>query len=153
MKLELCRLCTSMPNPICVFGVFRTIIFWMSVFKVFRWNGLKILIPKHMWKSQIGPLEQTGIFFWSTLYYYLIWPNLMQLSITWHSFTQFNLFHCFQVWASTDENQAKALQLVLIWQIREEAPERGEHSKSPALHFGTDSFKRQVPTDCWTTKT
>ena len=23
-----------------------------------RWNGLKILIPKHMWKSKIGLLEQ-----------------------------------------------------------------------------------------------
>ena len=34
------------------------LIFWMGMFKVFRWNGLEILIPKHMWKSQIGPLEQ-----------------------------------------------------------------------------------------------
>ena len=34
------------------------LIFWMGMFKVFRWNGLKILIPKHLWKSIIGPLEQ-----------------------------------------------------------------------------------------------
>ena len=34
------------------------LIFWMGMFKVFRWNGLEILIPKHMWKSIIGPLEQ-----------------------------------------------------------------------------------------------
>ena len=34
------------------------LIFWMGMFKVFRWNPLEILIPKHMWKSQIGPLEQ-----------------------------------------------------------------------------------------------
>ena len=25
---------------------------------VARWNGLEILIPKHMWKSKIGLLEQ-----------------------------------------------------------------------------------------------
>ena len=30
----------------------------MGMFKVFRWNRLEILIPKHMWKSIIGPLEQ-----------------------------------------------------------------------------------------------
>ena len=24
------------------------LIFWMGMFKVFRWNGLEILIPKHM---------------------------------------------------------------------------------------------------------
>ena len=34
------------------------LIFWMGMFKVFSWNGLVILIPKHMWKSIIGPLEQ-----------------------------------------------------------------------------------------------
>ena len=28
------------------------------MFKVFWWNGLEILIPKHMCKSIIGPLEQ-----------------------------------------------------------------------------------------------
>ena len=37
------------------------LIFWMGMFKVFRWNGLEILIPKHMWKSIIGPLEQLKI--------------------------------------------------------------------------------------------
>ena len=35
-------------------GQFR---FWMGIIWVARWNGLKILIPKHMWKSKIGPLE------------------------------------------------------------------------------------------------
>ena len=32
--------------------------FWMGIWNVLRWNGLEILIPKHMWKSIIGPLEQ-----------------------------------------------------------------------------------------------
>ena len=49
------------------------IIFWMGMFKVIRWNWLEILIPKHMWKSKIGLLEQIwgqnpyGTFFWVTL--------------------------------------------------------------------------------------
>ena len=34
------------------------LIFWIGMFKGFRSNGLEILIPKHMWKSIIGPLEQ-----------------------------------------------------------------------------------------------
>ena len=42
----------------CVFGVFRALDILNGMFKVFRWNGLKILIPKHMWKSIIGPREQ-----------------------------------------------------------------------------------------------
>ena len=32
--------------------------FSMGNIKVATWNGLKILIPKHMWKSKIGLLEQ-----------------------------------------------------------------------------------------------
>ena len=32
--------------------------FAMGNIKVARWNGLEILIPKHMWKSKIGLLEQ-----------------------------------------------------------------------------------------------
>ena len=32
--------------------------FWMGICNVPRWNGLGILIPKHMWKIKIGPLEQ-----------------------------------------------------------------------------------------------
>ena len=32
--------------------------FWMGMFKLFRWIGLGILIPKDMWKCKIGPLEQ-----------------------------------------------------------------------------------------------
>ena len=31
--------------------------FWMDTFWIARWNGLEILIPKHMWKNKIGPLE------------------------------------------------------------------------------------------------
>ena len=31
-------------------GQFR---FWMDIIWVVRWNGLKILIPKHIWKSKI----------------------------------------------------------------------------------------------------
>ena len=33
-------------------------IFWMGMFKVFRWNGLEILILKHMWKSKIWLLSR-----------------------------------------------------------------------------------------------
>ena len=33
------------------------LIFWMDTFWIARWNGLEILIPKHMWKSKIRPLE------------------------------------------------------------------------------------------------
>ena len=31
--------------------------FWMDTFWIARWNGLKILIPKHMWTTKIQPLE------------------------------------------------------------------------------------------------
>ena len=31
--------------------------FWMDTFLIARWNRLEILIPKHMWKSKIPPLE------------------------------------------------------------------------------------------------
>ena len=47
--------------------------FAMGNIKVARWNGLEILIPKHMWKSKIGLLEQIwgqnpyDTFFWVTL--------------------------------------------------------------------------------------
>ena len=33
--------------------------FSMGNIKMARWNGLEILIPKHMWKSKIGLLKQT----------------------------------------------------------------------------------------------
>ena len=52
-------------------GQFR---FWMGIIWVARWNGLEILIPKHMWKSKIGPLEaewdknQESTLFRDTLY-------------------------------------------------------------------------------------
>ena len=32
--------------------------FWMDTIWVARWNGLKILIPNHMWKGKIQLLEQ-----------------------------------------------------------------------------------------------
>ena len=32
--------------------------FWMDTFWIARWNGLKILIPKHMWKTKIELQEQ-----------------------------------------------------------------------------------------------
>ena len=32
--------------------------FWMNIVWVARWNGLEILIPKHMWKGKIRLLEQ-----------------------------------------------------------------------------------------------
>ena len=49
------------------------LIFWIGMFKVFRWNGLKILIPKHMWKVKSDLWNRfklkiaMGHFFWSTL--------------------------------------------------------------------------------------
>ena len=33
------------------------ILFWKGISKVPRCNGLKILVPKHLWKSKIGPLQ------------------------------------------------------------------------------------------------
>ena len=32
--------------------------FWTGNIKVARWNGLEILIPKHIWRNKIGLLEQ-----------------------------------------------------------------------------------------------
>ena len=42
----------------CVFGVLGYLSLWMGNIKVARWNGFEILIPKNMWKSKIGLLEQ-----------------------------------------------------------------------------------------------
>ena len=42
----------------CVFSVLGQLRFWMDTIGVARWNGLKILIPKHMWKSKIQLLQQ-----------------------------------------------------------------------------------------------
>ena len=36
-------------------GQFRL---WMDIIWVARWNGVQILIPKHMWRSKIRLLEQ-----------------------------------------------------------------------------------------------
>ena len=47
--------------------------FWMGICKVPRCNGLEILVPKHLWKSKIGPLQlilatkRYVTFFWVTL--------------------------------------------------------------------------------------
>ncbi len=47
--------------------------FWKDIIWMTRWNRLEILIPKHMWKSKIGLLEQIwgqnpyDTFFWVTL--------------------------------------------------------------------------------------
>ena len=46
--------------------------FWMGIWNVLRWNGLKILIPKHTWKSKIGPLKQ-------------IWASKRYGTLTLHS--------------------------------------------------------------------
>ena len=52
--------------------------FWMDTVWVARWNGFKILIPKHMWKSKIQLLEQKLgehcyiTFFRDTLYVFAI---------------------------------------------------------------------------------
>ena len=48
------KLCVR-PRVFVVFGQMkcRMGIVWLS-----RWTGLEILIPKHLWKSKIGPLEQ-----------------------------------------------------------------------------------------------
>ena len=47
---------------LCACAFFLTFLgylwFWIGNIKVARWNGLEILIPKHMWKSKIGLLEQ-----------------------------------------------------------------------------------------------
>ena len=48
--------------------------FWMGIWNVLRCNGLEILNPKHMWKSENGPLQpilatkRYVTFFWATLY-------------------------------------------------------------------------------------
>ena len=42
----------------CGFSVFRAVKILMDTIWVARWNGLKILIPKHMWKSKIWLVEQ-----------------------------------------------------------------------------------------------
>ena len=39
----------------CVLGHFRL---WMDMILVARWNGLEILVPKHMWKRKIRLPEQ-----------------------------------------------------------------------------------------------
>ena len=41
-----------------VFSVLGQLRFWMDTILVARWNGLEILIPKHMWKRKIQLLEQ-----------------------------------------------------------------------------------------------
>ena len=51
--------------------------FSMGNIKVARWNGLEILIPKHMWKSKIGLLEQI----WAkNLYVTFFWGHPVYVS-------------------------------------------------------------------------
>ena len=49
-------------GEICVYARFFTFLgylwFWMGNIKVVRWNGLEILITKHMWRSKNKLLEQ-----------------------------------------------------------------------------------------------
>ena len=61
------------------------------------WNGLKILIPKHMRKCKIGLLEQIwaqnsyDIFFWVTLYF--------MVNYYWHFRATFSAwFQIYQYW-------------------------------------------------------
>ena len=42
----------------CILACFGQFWFWMGIVLVARWNGLKILISKHMWKSKIRLPEQ-----------------------------------------------------------------------------------------------
>ena len=42
-------------EPGIVFNVLWPPRFWMAIIKVSRWNGLKILNLKHMWKNKTGP--------------------------------------------------------------------------------------------------
>ena len=59
--------------------------FSMGNIKVATWNGLKILIPKHMWKSKIGLLEQIwaqnpyDTFFGSPCTMYSVHANVIKL--------------------------------------------------------------------------
>ena len=38
-------------------GILSHLRFWKGICKVASWIGLKILIPKHPWKSKIGLLQ------------------------------------------------------------------------------------------------
>ena len=71
--------------------------FWMGNIKEAGWNGLKILIPKHMRKSKIGLLEQIwaqnpyDTFFWVTLYF--------MVNYYWHFHATFSAwFQIYQYW-------------------------------------------------------
>ena len=60
--------------PCARFAFFSHFRFWKGICKVASWIGLEILVPKHPWKSKIGPLQpilaakQYVSFFWVTLY-------------------------------------------------------------------------------------
>ena len=53
------------PDPVCLYVLFcffhsrfsDLLLFWKGICKVLRCNGLKILVPKHPWKSKIGSLQ------------------------------------------------------------------------------------------------
>ena len=50
--------CVNKEKTECARAFLRPFWFWMGISKVTRWNGLEILVPKHLWKSKIGPLQQ-----------------------------------------------------------------------------------------------
>ena len=94
--------------------------FWMDTFWIARWNGLKILIPKHMWKSKIRPLELTNdkksrkyLFFRDTLYIIANLSNVWTIymietvkRLTKIKFGSFQLtYYCRQVQRNTDANE------------------------------------------------
>ena len=54
-KAELKIMSINHASVLVCFGQFR---FWMGIVWVARWNGLEILIWKHMWKSKIRLPEQ-----------------------------------------------------------------------------------------------
>ena len=88
-----------MERESCIFSVFGYLKFLIGIWKL-RWNGLKILIPKHMWKSKIGPLQQIwasiryGTFFWGTLYTlknHQNWPELIRSNKHTYTYTYLSL--------------------------------------------------------------
>ena len=50
--------CVNKEKTECARAFLRPFWFWMGISKVDRWNGLEILVPRHLWKSKIGPLQQ-----------------------------------------------------------------------------------------------
>ena len=56
---QLCSFGANMEKQFSALSVFlKHMMFWMGMFLVARLNGLKVLIPSHMWKCKIQFLEQ-----------------------------------------------------------------------------------------------